>query len=243
MHFFIMTMLAVVYYAVRGGIVALARTVEFFFFLFSFIFAALFFLSLTNVEIINLLPVTYYDIWPLAKASYSVLGIWGYFTFIFFFGDEINDKEHIKRFGIQGTAYLLIAGLMVLIQTIGAYGYTIIKRLTLPYFTAIKGISILDTIERIESVALGFWVIVDFVIISVFVYIIISIIKSLFSLSEKKNLLSPVVIFAYIFSFYITQNRFELENFSNDIGLPANIALGFVFPFITYAIGKLRKII
>lgn len=243
MHFFTLTILAVAYYAVRGGIVALSRTVEFFFILFSLIFAVLFFLCLTNVEIINLLPVTYYDIWPLAKASYPILGIWGYFTFIFFFGDEINDKEHIRRFGIQGAFYLLIVGLMLLIQSIGVYGYTIIARLSLPYFVVIKGISILETIERIESVALAFWVIVDFAIISVFMYITISIIKSLFSLSEKKSLLSPVTIFAYVFSFYITKNRFELENFSNYIALPANIVFGLIFPFITFAIGKMRKII
>jgi spore germination protein (amino acid permease) len=241
MIFFTSTILAVAFYAVRGGIVQLARTTEFLFLVFSVVFIILFLLTLTNVEVINLYPVTYYDIWPLTKSTHSILGIWAYFTFIFFFGDKINDKEHIRRFGLQGTLYLIITTLMLLIQTIGVYGYTIIQRVSLPYFIVIKSISIIESIERIESVALAFWVIVDFVIISVFMYIVMSIIKSIFSLSEIKSLVSPVTIFAYIFSFYIARNKFELQNFSKHIGLTTNIVLGFIFPMILFLIGKIRK--
>jgi len=173
MEFFTFTIVAVAFYAVRGGIVSLTRTTEFLFLAFTVIFVVLFLLCLTNVELINLFPVTYHDIWPLTKASYSILGIWGYYTFVFFFADKINDKEHILRFGLQSAVYLVIVTLMLLIQTIGVYGYTIIERVPMPYFLVVKSISILDTIERIESVVLASWGVVDFVIISVFMYIIV----------------------------------------------------------------------
>ncbi len=241
MAFFTITILAVTFYAVRGGLVQLARTTEFFFLLFTAVFVFLFILCLTSVEMINLLPVTHYDFWPLTKSTYAILGIWAYFPFMFFFGDEINDKEHIKRFGLQSTAYLVIIGLMLLIQTIGTYGYSIIARVSLPYIIVIKSISVLETIERIESMALAFWVITDFVIISVFTYMIVSIIKSLFSLSEKKSLVSPVTLFAFIFSLYLARNRLELAEFSKYIGLPLNIFFGFAIPFILFVIGKIRK--
>ncbi len=241
MVFFTLTILAVVFFVTRGGIVLLARGTEFFFLLFSFIFIILFLLTLTNVELINLLPVTHYDIFPVIKSTYSILGIWAYFTFIFFFGDEINDKENIRIFGIQGSAYILVMGTMLLVQTIGVYGYSIIQRAPLPYFLVIKSVAIMDTIERIESVALAFWVIVDFVIISVFLHIITSIIKSLFSLSQSKTFISPITIFAFIFSFYIAKNLFELENFSNYIGLQLNIFFGFIIPYALYVIGRVRN--
>ncbi|KNY28841.1 GerAB/ArcD/ProY family transporter [Pseudobacteroides cellulosolvens] len=243
MPFFTFTILIVVFYVVRGGIVPLTRTTEFLFLAFSVIFIIIFMLTLTNVKITNLLPVTYYDIWPITKSTYSILGIWGYFTFIFFFGDKINDKEHIRRFGLQGAVYLVIVTLLLLIQTIGVYGYTIIERLSMPYFVVAKSISILDTIERIESVVLAFWIIVDFVIISVFMYIILSMIKSLFNLTGAKSLISPVTIFTFIFSFYLAKNSFELSNFSSYIGLPINIVLGFIIPFILLMIGKVRRVI
>lgn len=243
MPFFTLTIVVVAFYAVRGGIVSLTRTTEFLFLAFSVIFVVLFLLTLTNVKMINLFPVTYHDIWPLTKSTYPILGIWGYFTFVFFFADKINDKEHIKRFGLQSAVYLVIVTLMLLIQTIGVYGYTIIERVSMPYFVVAKSISLMDTVERIESIVLAFWVIVDFVIISVFMYIIVSMIKSLFSLSGTKSIISPIAIFAFIFSFYIAKNIFELANFSNYIGLSLNILFGFIVPFILFIIGKIRKII
>lgn len=241
MEFFTLTILAVSFYAVRGGLVSLIRATEFNFMSFTVIFVILFLLSLTNVEIINLLPVTHYDILPVAKSTYSILGIWAYYTFIFFFADKINDKEHIRRFGLQGAVFLVIMGVMLLIQTIGVYGYTIIQRISLSYFAVIKSISIFDTIERIESVTLAFWVIVDFVIIAFFMYIIMCIVKSFFRLSGTKSMASPIAVFAFIFSAYIAQNRFELENFSNHIGIELNIFFGFGIPLILLVVGKLRK--
>jgi len=201
----------------------------------------LFLLTLSNIKFINLYPVTYYDILPIAKSTYAFIGIWGYYTFVFFFGDKINNKEHIKKFGLQSAIYLLITSLMLLIQTIGVYGYTIIRRVPLPYFLAIKSISLLETIEKIESIAIAFWVIIDFSIISTFMYINVSIIKSLFSLSETKWFSSPVTMFAYVLSLYISKNSFELVNFTNYIGIPLNIVFGFIIPIIIFLIGKLRK--
>jgi len=241
MNFFTVTILAFVFYALRRGIVYVSRTVEYLFLVFTAVFTALFIFSLPNVEIINLFPVTYHDILPLMKSSYTNIGIWGAFTFIFFFGDEINDKEHIKRFGLQGTAYLAITAVMILIQTIGIYGYSVTERVSMPYVFVIKSISILETIERIESFAVASWIIVDFITICIYVYVTVSIIKSLFSLSEVKSLVSPITIFAFIFSQYIAHNRFELENFSRYYSLLAITILGFVFPLIVLIIGKIRK--
>jgi spore germination protein KB len=241
--FFSVSILIVAYYVVRGGIVQLIRTVEFLFLLFSAVFVLLFLLTIPNIELTNVLPVTYYDIIPLTKASFPIIGIWSYFTVIFFFGDKINDKENIRRFGFQSSIYLVITTLMLLIQTIGVYGYTVVKRLPFPYFIAVRSISLLDTIERIESVALAFWVIVDFVVITVFLYTSMSVIKSLFSLSERKHMASPVAILVFVFAYYIGKDRVELHAFTNYIGLPINILLFIVFPFILLLVGKLRKMI
>lgn len=239
--FFIVTILAAAFFALQKGIVYITRTAEFLFLVFSAVYVLLFVLSVQNVQVINLFPVTYYDALPLVKSSLSTVGLWGTFTFVFFFGDKINDKEHIKRFGIQGAVYLVIASLMVLIQTIGVYGFSVIERLSLPYIFVVKSISILQTIERIDSLAEVSWIIVDFVAISVIIYIIVSIIKSLFSLSDERSFVSPVAVFALIFSQYLANDRFELENFTEFIIIPANLILGFILPLIIFVVGKIRK--
>jgi spore germination protein KB len=241
MSFFTVSILAAALYVARGGIVQLTRAVEFLFMMFSAIFFILFLLTLPNIDLANLWPVTYYDIQPLIEASYPILGLWSYFTVVFFFGDEINDKEKIGRFGFHGSIYLVLTTLMLLIQAIGTYGYTVVKRLAFPYFITIKSISLLDTIERIQSLALSFWVIVDLVIIVVFIYINMSVIKSLFSISDKKHMASPVTIFAFIIAYFVGKDRIEMYSFSDKIGLPLNILLFFVFPIILLLVGKIRK--
>ncbi|HHW01057.1 MAG TPA: endospore germination permease [Clostridiaceae bacterium] len=240
MNFFTVTLLATVFYASQRGVVYIARTAEFLFLVFSAIFFIIFIITIPNFEVINLFPVTHHDILPLMKSTYSSIGIWGSLTFVFFFGDKINDKEHIKRFGLQGAVYLVLAALMISIQTIGVYGYSVIERLSLPYVFVVKGVSILKTIERIESVTVASWIILDFIAISVTLLILTSIIKSIFALTDERSLLSPVTIFAFIFSQYIARNRFELENFFSLISIPANIIFGFVFPLIILVVGKIR---
>ncbi len=239
--FFTATMLAVVFLTLRGGIVNISRTAEFLFIIITFIFFVLFLLTIPNFEVINLFPVTYYDTLPVLQASYSNIGMWSIFTFIFFFADKINNKEHIKRFGLQSAAYLAIMSLMLLIQTIGVYGYSVIERIPLAYSFVVKSISVLETIERIESIAVVSWVIADFITISVTLYIAVNILKSLFSLSDVKPFISPVTIFAFIFSMYIANNKFELENFTNTITMPTNLILGFLFPLIILIVKKIRN--
>lgn len=241
MSFFTVTILAAVFYATQGGIVYISRTAELFFLLFTATFTLLFLFNILNLKVINLFPITHHDVLPLIKSSYSSTSIWGWFTYIFFLGDRINDKEHIKRFGMQGTAYLVITALMLLVQTIGVYGYSLIERAVSPYTFVIKSISLLQTIERIESVSVASWAIIDFISISIIILIIVSIIKSLFSLSEERTLVSPIIIFAFILSHYIAHNSFELVNFSEYIGLPVNISLGIISPLIIFIIGKVRK--
>ena len=241
MNFLTITILAIVFYTLQGGIMYISRTAEFLFLIFSAIFAILFLLSIPNMEIINLFPVTHHDILPLIKSAYSSIGLWGTFTYLFFFGDKINDKEHIKRFGLQSTIYLVVTALMILIQTIGVYGYSVVERLPLPYVFVVKGISLLKTIERIESVAVVSWVFLDFVAIAVVLYIIVNILKSLFSLSDEKSLISPITIFAFIFSQFIAHDRFELEDYSKLISIPVSIVFGYIFPFIILVVGKLRR--
>ncbi|HHY81827.1 MAG TPA: endospore germination permease [Clostridiales bacterium] len=241
--FFYITMLIAVYYAVRGGIVNFARTVEFLYYLFVIVFISLFLFNLPNVQEINLLPVTRYDIIPMTKTIKSLFGVWCYFSLLFFFGDRLNDKEHISRIGLQTILFITITCIMLLIQTIGVYGHTVIARIPLPYFESIKSISLLETIDRIESLALALWVFIDFTVISLFLYLTVSVIKNLFSLSEVKYFISPVVLFAYIFAFYLGNNRLELEQFTDHIGLQVNIIVCFVMPVILLAVGKIRKII
>lgn len=239
--FLIIAMLFIVFLAARSGLVTIARANEIFFGIFVLIFFITFILGISQIHIRNILLVSYRDAWPVIKASNVILAIWGYFLFIFFFGDKINDKEHIKKFSFQAVLLKYASVTLFLIMTIGTLGSALSSRMSLPFFVVVKNISVLGTVERLESVLLALWVISDFVIITVFTYISISLIKSIFKLTGTKSLVSPVLLIAGIGSLYLAKNRFEIETFSTHITQPVNILFEFIIPFIVFGIGKIRK--
>lgn len=239
--FFIISMLILVFFAVRSGLIPLARVNEVFFGIFLIMMLITFVLASPGIKYRNFMNVSYLDTLPVIKASHTITAIWGYFLFIFFFGDKINDKENIKRFGFQGVLAAFVVATLILITTIGTIGPNLMPRISLPFFMVVKNISIFETLERLESIIISLWVISDFVTISVFTYISISLIKSIFNLSETKTLVGPVTLFAYIGSLYFFKDIFQLEAFSSNIALPVNTTLTFIIQIIIFAVGKLRK--
>ncbi len=243
MQFFIIIMLALVFYVIRGGLVPLARYSELIFILFIPGLSTIILLAFTKFKMTNILPVSFKDILPIATGSYNILGIWGYFLFLFFFADKVSDKEHIKKHGIKSALFVTIIAILIIAITIGVLGADLTSRMTLPFFAVVKTISLFNVIERLESALLSIWIIADFFIISVFAYIAISIVKSLFRTIGTKSFASPIILLTYTLSQYLAVNRFELEKFSNHFALQLNILLEFIVPLIIFVIGKIRKVI
>jgi spore germination protein KB len=239
--FLIITMLFLVFMATKKGIVTIARSGEIFIIIFMLVLTLSMTFSLPEIKYRNIMNVSYLDAWPVAKASVDIFAVWGYFLFLFFFADKINDKENIKKFGLQGLLFLFIITLLGLIMVIGSLGSRLASHVSLPYFMVVKNISILETVDHIEPVVLALWVISDFMIISVFTVIAVSLIKSFFGLSHDRHLVSPIVLFTGIGAMYFFENRFELEAFSSKIAVPTNILLEFIIPIIIIVIGKIRK--
>ncbi len=243
MNFFIITMLLLVFFVVRGGIVALVRLNEILFLAITIVFGITTIFSFSNFHITNILPVSYKDILPITKAGYIIYAIWGYFLFMFFFADKVSDKERIKRLGIRSAFYLLAVSTALIAVTIGNMGQSLATRISVPYFVTIKIISILNVLERFESVVLTVWVAADFVIISALMYILVSIMKSLFKLSGTKSFVSPLAFITYFLTICIAKNYFELVSFLEYIVLPFNVILEFAVPIVLFAVGKVRKVI
>lgn len=240
--FFILAMLVFIFIVLRGGLVPFARFNELIFYVFMAIFTVNSLLSLFNVKITNLLPISHLDIIPVVKSTPIILAVWAYYPFMFFFADKVNDKEHVKRIGIKATIITTAASTILLITTVGVLGSSLAERVSLPYFLSIKQIAILDTLERLESITLAVWVAADFIIITSLCYICLSTIKSLFKLSGTKSLASPLILITYVLSLALAKNRFELETFSIKIFIPANVLLGFIIPIIVFFVGKIRKV-
>jgi len=240
-QFFIYSMMILVFIGARGKLETFARFSEVAFFLFTVVLIAFFILLIPTVKAENLLPITHYNLLPAAKAAYPILGIWGYLTLIYFLGDSVADKGNIMRIGKKGVVFLAFMTTLILVFVIGSVGYTVARRMPVPFFSATKLITIMEGLDRLEPVLLSVWIILDFIIITLFAKLVMRIAKNLFAVSEEKYLASPVVLLGAVGSQLLASSRFELETFSSKLGILINIITCFVFPAVVLAVGKLRK--
>lgn len=238
---FLISMLIVVIYVLRYGLVTLARMNEIILPFLVITFTIISFLLLPYIKAEFLTPITYRSIIPVISASVGTTGIMAYFTFFFILGDYINNKERITKIGMQTALYLLISQISLIIITVGTFSHNVIARSQLPFLIAVKQISLFNTLEKIDSVVVALWVVSDFVLISFFILLALRLMRSLFKLSDEKPLMNIFIILIYFLSMYLVNSVFELEKLSNSLIIPGNIILGFVLPVVILVIGMLRK--
>lgn len=242
-NLFSISILLVIAYTLRHGLTTLARFNEVVQPIVAITFFLLVLMLTPYVKPQFLMPVSYRSILPVFEASLGTVGILVYFSFLFIISDRINNKEVMKKVGIQASLFLLVAITTLLVITLGTFNYSIVQRTQLPFLIAVKQISLFNVLEKIESVVVAFWILTDFVLISFFIICALRIIQSLFSLQETTRLINIYIIFIFILSMYIANSVFEMQKLSEIFFIPGNILFGFVVPLVQFVIGKIRKII
>ncbi len=238
---FIVSMLIVVAYTLSFGMTALARFNEIVLPFLVIVFYVLVLMMIPNFRMDFLTPISVRSIIPVFEASVAPTGIVAYFSFIFIFGDRINNKESIKKTGFKLSLFLVIAEITIIASILATFGYRVARRTQLPFLIAVKQISVMNIFEKVESIVVSVWVLSDFIIICFFVLSGLSILKSIFKLSDTKPLISIYVVFSFFLSMLLANNVFEMERLSEAFALPGNIILGFVMPAIMFMVGKIRK--
>ncbi len=235
-------MMAIVFLALRGRVKVLARFSEISIIVFIVVLIVIVAGILPNLKIKYVWPVTHLDTVPVLKASFKIVGVLGIVALFFFFGEFIGDKQEIWK---KGRKIALALGVVLTIITaicIGTMSYRVVKNTPLPFFTAVKLISIVESLDRIEALLFSVWVISDFVIITAFALIIGSIAKRMFRVTETRYFAAPLALFGYVGGICIETNVFELESFSKSTAVPiTNLILCYFLPLLTLVVGRLRK--
>lgn len=244
MHIVVVTtaMIVVVFYIVKNGIICLAKMNELLVLLLAFIFLTYNILILPKIQINNLFPITYKDIFPAFKANFGVLAIFAYNILIFMFNDKIDYKKgEFKKLGLKTVVILTIISLLVIVIPVCVFGWSVLIKMPIPYLNTMMEISIFDTIERIEAGIVMFWIITDFMLISIFIYSAMHIIKVFFKISDVRPILSIYMFGILFLSFILAKSTLELKMMSENILTQMNVLMGFFVPIIIFIIGKVRK--
>lgn len=242
-QFFSAVILMVSFFVVKDSIENLGRLSEVFFYIFGAIMLIIFLFSLRNINIYNFsLPGTVTASNSL-KSIPLILGLLGYLVYAMFMGDHVTHKETIKKHGIRTGIVIGIVSMIIIVVTVGIFGYNLTEKLNLPFFSAIKNIEMFQTIERTESIFIALWMVTDFVLITSFIFITCNIIKHITKIKDVKYISTPIIFIIYFISLVIASNSFQLEKLSETLMLWTNFTLGFIVPIIIVIVGKMRKVI
>lgn len=240
-EFMILVMLGFIYYIISNNIEAFARMAELFLYVFFAIFIGVFLIVLPDIKLTNLYPVTFYDVPGIMKATLPLFSLAGFVTYIFFIGDQMSYKETIKKYGTRFALINMFMGVVLVVTVVGVIGAEVAPKFPIPYFTVIKSIEILNTIERIESIFIAIWVVNDCIILGMFGYILLGLLKRFCNTTNSNIFVVPVIFFGYVGSLYIASSSLELHEFSREIGALINMVTAIIIPVTVFIIGKIRK--
>lgn len=240
-NLFSLCLLFVIAYTMRHGLEAFARFGEVVYPLLAVIFILLVVMIIPYIRPEFLMPVTGRSIVPILEASTGIIGIIAYFSFVFIVGDCIDNTETIKKLGLQTSIFLFIVVTLLIVVTLGSFSHSVVQRTTLPFFVAVKQISLLNTLEKIESIVVAIWIFSDYVLISFFLLCMLQLLKYIFNLDETKPFISLLCVLIYVVSIYLLDDAFELQKLSEILVTPGNIIFGLIIPCFVLFAGMIRK--
>jgi spore germination protein KB len=235
------SMLLLVGYVVKNGIITLAKMCEFFFILLAIIFVVYSILILPSLHMENLFPITYKDTLPTFIASFGIVSIFAYNILIFIFNDKIDHKGEFKKLSIQTTIILTIFSIFIIVIPLGIFGWSLLIKLPMPFLTSMMEISLYNIIERLEAGIIIYWMIADFSLIAIFVYSVMHMFRLSFKLSNVMPLKVIYIVGIFFLSLILAKSTLELKILSQTVITIYNIIMGYAIPILIYIIAKIRK--
>lgn len=115
---------------------------------------------------------------------------------------------------------------LLLVTGIGILGASTIELSPVPYITMVKQISAFGFLERLEAVVLSLWLFSDFIGISILIFIVLNLLKSLFKLSDTKPLIGIYSVILFFMVMMFGRNTFEVQALGFSMIVPLSIFSG-----------------
>jgi len=221
-------------------IAPLGRMAEVFFYVISFTVITIFVLSLSQLNITNLFPVSSVDAIPLLYSSKSYLS---FVSSIFFFLFLAHRADGIKKRSFFH-CFLVIAAVstVLLFCIIGLFGATLSSNLTNPFFFVIKSISISNVIERFEAVIISVFVVTEVVNMTGLLMVCTTLIERIFGIKDASSVCFFISLLCYVLSTVLVSSVYELQELCFSVFEIVNPIFTLLLPLLVLCVNKLKNL-
>lgn len=233
---FFVSMIILVLYAFLRGIKTIFRFAEFVLMpmlviLFIYVLSAIPNIRLDYIMVANTLTFS-----ELCGQAGYVISVAGNLILLLFYGDSIKDHSKsgklIARFFIVAIALFLVLLILVTVVSFSLVGNSAASSMSAPFYVAMKGISVLNILERFEAILIIIMFFSDFLGICLYASISMRCIKWVTSVRKLNFLYIPFGIFIYYLALVLCRTQFDVEFLYNTIIVKWNLIMEFVIPFV-----------
>jgi len=225
-----------------GELRALARLSSVFRPVIILMLSLIFIFVLPDIHPENLLPVSRLDVMPLLTSVPHNVNIASSGLFFAFLMDRVERREGSSFPALAGFGAGMFACItLVIVTTVSTFGAMLTEKFSNPFFAMVRNISILGTVERIEAIIAGLWVVVDFIMAASLFSIIVTLLFLIFPGIDRRlaGLLS--VALPAVVCLSIPSNIFKLEELGLGFIPISGAVVLFVIIFGAGFIGKIRR--
>lgn len=238
---FVTAMLVVLSFCLTYGQESILRASTLFFFAVVTVFVSSLVLLIPNIDLMHHLPVTQ-DLTPgVFTGGVQIFSVLTYFiTVPVFFGDVESHKTG-RELARGGTVALLLSFLAIFV-IVGVFSAPLATAMPFPYFSAIKEISLFNSIERLEAMIFSILMISDFMILVMFTLCSGKCAQDIFHLKQPLKY-DLFLMAAFVISLYFSFGANQLNEISYRIIIPINLIIGAGVPLLTGLLALLRHLL
>ena len=253
---FIAAMLLLSLLASLGRLQVLARTARVFCPLLLLVFVLVFAFSAPDMDIENLLPVSYLDIKNILFATLPVLNTISIVVYTSFLSGYSDDRTPLIRIYLKWTILILLIIALLVVTALSVFGAELVTRIDHLFLVMIRGISFTNLLERIEAVVIALWVVTDFVLVTMLLFVCVETLHLVLGIRRDKRKVGTMrslqngrwliwLCSAAVFACaaLIAPSSFSLHWISEVLIPYTNLFFVFVLLPLICIIGKLRKTI
>lgn len=238
---FVVIMLVMGLIGALGELRALARSAMVFRPILLFAFILLFGIALAESDPGEWFPIIHQGVGNTLYGALPIINLFAFTVYLIFLEGEVFDGMSTRPV-LLWTLSIAVIMLLLCMSVLGVLGLELTQKLSYPFFTVIRELTLFKVVERIEAVILGLWVFPDFILVSVLLRLAARLLARalglqkpacceetrFFSLKQSRWLVWLAAALAWLCSVLLGYDTFHLVDFSRKIIPAVNLVFSMI---------------